>query len=198
MKTIETIKQDFKDATGKDMPIYTFEGKLGVLYDVDNCGAADFIHMDEFLAMDDIDFYLVHAAYDDDGVSNEGEEITEDWVVNCENTQHLLYDWCTLEYLKSDKYVRELLVTTDKFYRWTSERKKMIDIIIKDIGDFRECTGIKKIMKTIQHNIPYYKKEWENTCSKYEDPLNCEMFDQHSADFNDVLKEAIEKLIYLI
>ena len=194
MKTIETIKQDFKAATGKDMPIYTFEGKLGILYDSNGSGALDFIPMDEFLAKEDTDFELV-SSVDVDWSCKEGEEIDEDWYVD-EYDGHLQrHGWAPLEYFKSDKYVRELLVTTNRFnrYSWTSERKKMIDEIRTDLEDFRECTGIKKIMETIQHNIPYYKKDWENTCSKYEDPLGWESCQLHSVDFYDVLKEAVEE-----
>ena len=141
MKTIEQVKQEFKAATGYDMPIYMYNGKLGVLYDVD-C-VPEFIPIDEFLVRpsvnyDDVTWVTVGA----DGCE-EGEEIT-DAAVRCDgNDQKLFVDcvWSPVDYNKSDEFCRELLVTTNRYYSWSSERKHMIDAIQQTLEKYNEGLG---------------------------------------------------------
>ena len=212
MKTIEQVKQEFKTVTGKDMPIYTYEGKLGVIYEVKHpcCWAPDFIPMDEFLAKDDIDYDRVQWVTVGADGCEEGEEITDRPIRNEENAQCLLVDcvWSTVECNKSDEFVRELLVTTDEYYRWTSERKKMIESIQQTLekhneelscydgvaDDELEPDDIKKRDRWIGYlkdRIKGHKADWEKTCNNYEDPLCWREYERNTIDFENVYEEAI-------
>ena len=208
MKTIEQVKQEFKAATGHDMPIYTYNGEVGVLYDVD-C-IPEFIPMDEFLGRpsvnyDDVRWVTVGA----DGCE-EGEEITDAAVRNDENDEKLLVDcvWSPVDYNKSDEFVRELLVTTTQYYSWTSERKRMIDAIQQTLEKHNEELGwyngiaddeldpddIKKRdrwVESLKNCIKSHKADWEKTCSNYEDPLGWRDYEHNSIDFENVYQEAI-------
>lgn len=210
MKTIETIKQEFKNSTGKELPIYTFDGKLGVLMECrhTNCWATDFIPMDDFLKMDNIDFDCVRWVEVDADPCEEGEEITDAPFVNPENEQNLRVDcaWSPVIYNKSDEYTRQLLVTTNKYYDWTSERRRMIDNLYDDMkkysnefdgydGTETEEEDIKDRDKWISHlkeRLESRKKDWEETCSHYEDPVGWEDFSTNKADFSSVLQETLD------
>ena len=208
MKTIEQVKQEFKAATGHDMPIYTYNGEVGVLYDVD-C-IPEFIPMDEFLGRpsvnyDDVRWVTVGA----DGCE-EGEEITDAAVRNDENEEKLLVDcvWSPVDYNKSDEFVRELLVTTTKYYSWTSERKRMIDAIQQTLEEYEKelsyYEGIaddeldddekkerNEAIKYLQDAMKGHKADWEKICGNYEDPLDWRDYEKHSIDFEDVFSEAV-------
>ena len=210
MKTIEQVKQEFKAATGHDMPIYTYNGEVGVLYDVD-C-IPEFIPMDEFLGRpsvnyDDVRWVTVGA----DGCE-EGEEITDRPIRNEENAQCLLVDcvWSPVDCNKSDEFCREWLVTTDKYYRWTSERKKMIESIQQTLEEYEKeqelssYDGIAddeldddekkerdEAIKHLQDDMKGHKAKWEKTCGNYEDPLDWRDYEKHSIDFEDVFNEAV-------
>lgn len=218
MKTIEQVKQEFKEfyaAKGRDLklPIYTYKGKLGVIYEVDYpccCGVPEFIPMDEFLAKDDIGYDRVQWVNVGADGCEEGEEITDRPIRNEENAQKLLVDcvWSTVECNKSDEFCRELLVTTDQYYRWTSERKKMIESIQQMLEKYDEelsCyDGIAddelesderkdrdEWIEYLKDRIKSHKNDWEETCSKYEDPLEWRDYEHNSIDFENVYEEAI-------
>ena len=208
MKTIEIIKEEFKNATGYDMPIYTYNGKLGVLYDV--AGVPEFIPMDEFLLRqsvnyDDVRWVTVGA----DGCE-EGEEITDAAVRNEQNEEKLLVDcvWSPVDYNNSDEFVRELLVTTTQYYSWTSERKHMIDAIQQTLEHHNDELGwhngvpdedleqddIKKRdrwIESLKRSIKMLKDDWEKTCDRYTDPLGWRDYEHNSVDFENVYQEAI-------
>lgn len=208
MKTIEQAKQEFKAATGYNMPIYTYNGESGVLYDVD-C-VTKFIPMDEFLLRpsvnyDDVRWVTVGA----DGCE-EGEEITDAAVRNEENEEKLLVDcvWSPVDYNKSDEFVRELLVTTTQYYAWTSERRRMIDAIQQTLEHHNDELGryngvpdegleqddIKKrdrCVESLKNCIKSHKADWEKTCSNYEDPLGWRDYEHNTIDFENVYEEAI-------
>lgn len=208
MKTIEQVKSEYKSATGYDMPIYTYNGKLGVLYDVD-C-VPEFIPMDKFLSRpsvnyDDVRWVTVGA----DGCE-EGEEITDAAVRNEQNEEKLLVDcvWSPVDYNESDQFVRELLVTTTQYYAWTSERRRMIDAIQQTLEKYDEELGwyngvldedleqddIKKRdgwIESLKRSIRMHKDNWEKTCSNFTDPLGWRDFEHSSIDFENVYQEAI-------
>ena len=209
MKTIEQLKQEFKTATGYNLPIYTYDGKLGVIYDVD-C-VPEFIPMDEFLARpsvnyDDVRWVTVGA----DGCE-EGEEITDAAVRNEENDEKLIVDcvWSPVDYNKSDEFVRELLVTTTQYYSWTSERKHMIECIQQtlkkhekelsyyegitddELDDYEKKERAEWI-KSLQGCIKMDKESWKKTCSNYEDPLGWRDYSNNSIDFENVFQEAVD------
>ena len=207
MKTIEQVKSEYKSATGYDMPIYTYNGKLGVLYDAD-C-VAEFIPMDKFLAMDNIDYGSVRWVTEYPG-GDEGEEITDAPIRNEENEQKLLVDgvWSPVDANKSDEYVRELLVTTDRYYDWTSERSRMVNAIHNALRDADDnlswYNGMKdedldadeikerdEAINDLRSLIKYYHKSWKETCDKYSDPLGWRDYENKSIDFEEVCKEAI-------
>ena len=199
------------------MPIYTYEGKLGVIYEVKHpyCWAPDFIPMDEFLAKDDIDYDRVQWVTVGADGCEEGEEITERPIRNEENAQHLLMDcvWSPVTDNKSDEFVRELLVTTDRYYSWKSERRKMIEAIQQTLekhdeelscydgaaDEELEPDEIKERDMWIEYlksSIKSHKEDWEKTCSSYEDPLDWRDYERNSIDFENVYEEAIDNGCY--
>ena len=212
MKTIKEIKQEFKNfylAKGRnlELPIYTFNGKLGVLYDDD--GVDVFVPMDEFLANDKIEYDRVRWVTVYPG-GEEGEEITDRPIRNDENDERLMVDcvWSPLDCNKSDEFVRELLVTTDGYYDWTSERSRMINGIQDALKDADEnlgwYDGMKdenldedevaerdEAIKDLQSLIKSYRESWEETCTKYSDPLGWKDYSKKSILFEDVYKEAV-------
>jgi len=206
MKTIETIKQEFKNSTGRDLPIYTFEGKLGVLMESEH-GLSDFIPMDDLINMESIDFDAVRWVNEGAEGCNEGEEITEGAIVCPGNEQKLMhYIWTPVTYQKSDEYVRELLVTTTKYYDWTSDRSRMIDALQQDLNKYAErfadaeCEDDSEVMESLRNNFKSYlaerRKDWEKTCAQYEDPEGWEEFNQNKADFSSVLEESLDGYDY--
>lgn len=110
--------------------MYEQEGKKAL----DCCGGQYFYPMSEFtdkelvrLTSDDVcctieDCYVGECADDE-------MEITDGTVTNPENPQRLINTWVGVDYAKDDEVERELTVTTDRYYDWTSERKKMLDKI---------------------------------------------------------------------
>lgn len=212
MKTIEQVKQEFKAATGKNMPIYNYEGNLGVIYEVQHpyCWAPDFIPMDDFLAKDDIDYNRVRWVTVGAEGCEEGEEITERPIRNDENDQRLLVDcvWSPLADNKSDEFVRELLVTTDRYYSWKSERRKMIEAIQQTLEEHDEGLSCydgaadeelepdeimerDRWIESLKACIKIDKDSWENACSNYEDPMGWRDFEHNTIDFENVYEEAI-------
>lgn len=211
MKTIEQIKQEFKNATGKELPIYTFEGQLGVLMERKHeyCWATDFIPMDDVLNMESIDFDAVRWVDVSEDACEEGEEITDAPYVNPENEQHLLVDnvWSPVTYQKSDEYVRQLLVTTTQYYDWTSDRCGMIDALQQDLDKYSEQFAdaefdddsedrISNLRVEFTTNLKERRCSWEQTCAQYEDPEGWEEFNQNKSDFSSVLGEALEGYDY--
>ena len=212
MKTIEQIKQEFKNATGKELPIYTFKGKLGVLMERKHeyCWATDFIPMDDVLQMENIDYDAVRWVDVSEEACEEGEEITDAPYVNPEYEQQLLVDnvWSPVWYAKSDEYVRQLLVTTTKYHNWTSERKEMVDSLwrmMKDADDDLEFyenhsdeleeedkQDRDKKIEHLKERIERKRKEWEDICAKYKDPEDWEAYHDNSAKFYSVLKEVLD------
>lgn len=208
MKTIEQVKSEYKSATGYDMPIYTYNGKLGVLYDVD-C-VPEFISMDEFLSRPSVNYDDVHWVTVGADGCEDGEEITDAAVRNEENEEDLLVDhvWSPVDYNESDEFVRELLVTTTQYYAWTSERRRMIDAIQQTLEKYDEELGwyngvldedleqddIKKRdgwIESLKRSIRMRKDDWEKTCSNYTDPLGWRDYEHNSIDFENVYQEAI-------
>lgn len=207
MKTLSQIKQEFKNTTGYNLPIYTYDGDLGVIYDW------DFLIIDDFLKMGKIDFDLVRWVEVEADTCEEGEEITDAPFVNPENEQLLRVDcaWSPVIYNKSDEYTRQLLVTTNRYYDWTSERSRMIDSL-RDVlhrygNDLDSYSGIPdadleadekqerdKLVGLLRDRIESERKSWEETCSQYEDPLGFEEFDKngHTSDFSNVLNEVFD------
>ena len=108
---------------------------------------------------------------------------------------------------KSDEYVRELLVTTDRYYDWTSERSRMIDAIQQTLEKHNDELGwyngvpdedleqddIKKrdrLVESLKNSVKSLKESWEKTCNNYEDPLGWSDFEHNSTDFKNVYEEA--------
>lgn len=208
MKTEDEVKREFREIIGLSLPIYTFKGKRGVIYD------HHFLPMDDFLAMEEVDCYdNVCWITTDAAWAKEGEEITDAPIRNEENNQMLLVDgvWSTVSYNKSDEYVRELLITTDKHYNWTSERKRMIDSLTNILTDydsdleyyskFKEA-GLDaeeervrdELLEKLKERITSESKSWKETCSRYDNADEWELsvgYDGHTASFSSVLKETL-------
>ena len=188
MKNIETIKQEFKAATGRDLPIFTYEGQLGVLYQVHEHDAYfdDFLPMEKFLNLDSIDFDLIGYLTSESDYADEGEEITDKPIVNPENEQKLIVDdvWSTVTYNQSDEYERELLISTSRYHNWTSRRSKMLDRIY-DVLTAEDDEDNEK-----EEKLATLRNEWEEICSQYSDPVGCEEWNENKADFDNLVKEA--------
>lgn len=210
MKTIEEIKSEFKNATGKELPIYTFKGQLGALMERKHeyCRATDFIPMDDVLNMEIIDFDAVRWVDVEEDNCDEGEEITDAAIVNPEYDQGMLDNtWSPVSYAKSDEYVRELLVTTTRYHSWTSERSRMVDSLWKTIKEAdddleyyddhsdeleaEEKQDRDRKIVFLKDRIEFDRKRWEETCSRYKDPERWEEYRDKSAKFYSVLKEVL-------
>lgn len=201
MKTLEIIKREFKSATGWEMPVYTYRGSLGVLYDN---GMTEFIQMEDFLKLAEIDFDSVRWAEGADG-SEEGEEITDAPIVCPENEQKLMVDcvWSSVLYNDSDQYVRELLVTTDQYYNWTSNRRCMIDALEQDLDKYGERFAVaadenrsEELKGNLKRRLISRHKDWDKTCSEYSDPLSWSDFNNNTSDFSSVLNEMLDGYDY--
>lgn len=181
MKTIEQIKEEYKKETGHNLPIYTYNGKLGVIY---NYGS-DFISIEELLQLDPIDLDSIRSVTCESDICEEGEEITDAPIRNEENEQKLIVDcaWSSVAYHDSDEFVRELLVTTNQYYNWTSERKRMID-------------KIEDYYKQGEHScytLEGLRQEWEEIVRQYKDPCGFEEFSGTSSDFDSLVEEAYKE-----
>lgn len=143
---------------------YIYKGELGFLmYEQDgkkalgNCGDQYFYPMSEFT-----DEELVELTSEDvcvtledcyGGCADDEPEITDTAVVNPENEQRLIYAWVGIEYAKDNEIERKLLTLTDRYYDWTSERKKMFDKIF----DYKEKG----------YDLSELEFEWKNIVSGY-------------------------------
>ena len=173
MKTIDFLKKDFLSKTGRELPVFRYNGNLGILYDVE--AAVEFIPLDEVLSME-LDYDNVKSLTCESDCAEDGEEITDAPIRNEENEQKLLFDgvWSTVDYQKSDEYVRELCVTTDRFYDWTSSRKRMLD----------------RIESASRKDLESLRAEWKDIVSQYSDPLGFEEWETQKADFDSLIQEA--------
>ena len=184
MKTIEQIKQEYTAATGKTLPIFTFKGELGILMEVMNpkshAWGTDFVPFSK-LNTDNIDYDCIHGLTSESDYAEEGEEITDQPIVNDENEQRLIVDcvFSTVNYWKSDMYCRQLLVTTTRFYDWTSDRRRMIDMIHESIKNDR-----------FEEQKNELEKEWNEMVSQYSDPCGTAEFQPNSIEFDSLVEEA--------
>lgn len=215
MKTIDEIKKEFKAATGKNLPIYTYEGELGVLYEnyTGYCYMPEFVPMDEFLTKESINFDNVRWVTVGADCCEEGEEITDEPIRNEENDQKLMVDgvWSPVTTNKSDEYVRELLTETTQYHDWTSERTHMYECLEQDIEKANEelCfyNGYKddeletderekrdNLIAGLQHVIRDRKKDWEDTCAEYEDPEGWADYTDVTTDFKDLFDNVAKDL----
>ncbi|MBE6322696.1 MAG: hypothetical protein E7073_06740 [Bacteroidales bacterium] len=108
-KTIDFLKKDFLSKTGRELPVFRYNGNFGILYDVE--AAVEFIPLDEVLSME-LDYDKVKYLTCESDSAEYGEEITDAPIRNEENEQKLLFDsvWSTVDYQKSDEYVRDSLI----------------------------------------------------------------------------------------
>lgn len=199
MKTIEEVKNEFKKTTGYELPIYTYKGELGVIYECDyehsKC-VPEFMPIDEFLGMEQIDYDQVRWVTVGADDCEEGEEITDAPIRNDENEQKLMVDcvWSPVSINKSDEYIRELYIETDRYYNWTSERKRMIDRIEKILKYYYDLLSYDSDdeLEELQSKIKKLCKDWDETCNKYEDPKGWAEFESNSIDFKDLIRTVCE------
>lgn len=216
MKTIEQIKIEFKNATGKDLPLYTYKGKLGILYECEPYhGKPDFLPMENLLQKEDLDFEKVHWIDFGEDCAEEGDEITDASIQNPEWEQGVLSAWVTTAYAKSDMYVRELLITTTDYHAWKSARKWEIDCLwrkLKDANDEleyydehadelddEEKRERDRLAASLKDEIARERKSWVETCSRYENADGWELdfcYDGHTADFKSVLGEVFRPMYF--
>lgn len=91
-----------------------------------------------------------------------GEWVDEVEIVCCEcvspeNDQSLLIGWWSIDYAINDEFERTFLVTTDRYYDWTSERTKMLEkLSIASVDDVVTREVYTKL-----------KLEWDNMVSRF-------------------------------
>lgn len=182
MKTIEQIKKEYKEKTNNNLPIFTFKGESGVLMEVEanHSRGIDFVPFGK-LDTDTLDLDDIRGLTSESDYAEEGEEITDEAIVNDENEQRLMVDcvWSTIDYHKSDLYVRELLVTTNDHYDWTSERRRMINKIYDSIKNDRFDAQKSEL-----------EKEWNEIVAQYSDPLGIAEFHDNDINFESLVEEA--------
>jgi hypothetical protein len=184
-KELESIKQKYSECYEDDtMPIYTYQGKLGVLYD------GDFLTLEELIAKDDIDYELITTSDDDPSHSmDDGWEIVHVDMQNPDRTKELVKSWVHPVFAASDEYVRQLLITTNSEYAWQSERSVIVARLKELMHGYDE--KIEKLMKELKDSIQVMNEEWDETCSHYE---NAASWDVYSApDFQYVIDEVLKK-----
>lgn len=96
---------------------------------------------------------------------------------NPENDHSLCEQWLTPEEADSDEYIRELCVTTDNYYDWTSERARLINRVLADIDD-----GEIDVDRLARHEA-----DWRETCTRYCDPMGWDY--DNDASFSSIMKE---------
>lgn len=163
----------------KEIPFYFYQGKKVVLLYpedavgftlLDNDGSCNPYELTDelssYLRKHDISPCLTG----DDTYSDYAgpEEIVHTTVRGFENEQSLLCDWVRKSYAEQDEAHRELVVVTDRYYDWTSERKRFIDFY---------------------SGIDYYSEEelrakWNEICLRYAQPFDCD-----DISFESVLKD---------
>lgn len=170
LKRAESLKKDFASKTGRELPVFKYNGKLGILYDVD--AAIEFVPLDEVLSMK-LDYDDVKSLTYESDCAEYGEEITD---ATIHDGQKLLFNsvWSSVDYQKSDEYVRELCVTTNSYYDWTSSRKLMLN----------------RIESASRKELEELRAEWEDIVSQYSDPLGFEEWEAQKADFDSLIQEA--------
>lgn len=162
-------------------PIYTYNGNTVILADVaDMAQYTDVEPLDTcrgigaYLATDDViqlacQHDLCRETYDDSYSAYSGNvEIIDTEVVNVENPQRLTDEWVSKEYALRDEAERELCVTTDRYYDWTSERSKMID----------------RVSNALTSTVDALRQEWEHIVNGYEYAS-----DVDDVDFDSLLQD---------
>ena len=111
---------------------------------------------DELAAAIEAENFLPCGNYEDSylGGWTEATEIGYNTVRNIENDQRTVIEWTSNEYAMMDEAERELCVTTDRYYDWTSARAEMI----------RQIEG--------GYDIQELEKEWNTKCAEYESVLD--------------------------
>ena len=165
------IEKRFEEATGRELPVYRYNNVRGCIYD------GDFCTIDELCVMENVDFDLITATYDDSYDVAPGEyepEIDEHKFLNIENEQKVITGWASDMYAESDEWHRMLFVDTDQYCNWTSERTRFKEILRDDLnrhGEINDCR----------------RREWEEICNRYSNP--CGWPPHGSIDYEDVVAD---------
>lgn len=172
-----------KECFTRGLDFYTLDGVEVVLADLNNpkFDCLDAIDDDGSIGayrLDEIDFKIdktdlkkeIYSSYDNS--QGCGDDIVLEFVTNPENSQKLLYAFAHKESYESDLYERELLITTNKYYDWTSARARFVENVARNLGNKQSRLA-----------------EWETICKDY-DGFNhyCD-----NADFNELWNEILER-----
>ena len=176
MKTKNEIIKKIK----KDAVWYTYAGYAGLILD------------GNFRSFENLSLYelkeilknpsLISPAYTDQYGLCAGDEIIESDLINFENNQKLVYDFCLKEERESVEFQKEYCIITSKFHEWTSRAKIFWDKIRgiefnKSLSDEEKCKELAAL-----------ETEWENEVNKYR-PKN-PVWDLEPLSFQDI-KEAM-------
>ena len=128
-------------------------------------------------------------------------DIDETYIRNVENEQQIINCWVELINADTDNYEREMLVTTNQYYNWTSFRAEfikkyseeynqlliMIDNPDRYFGNEEEKEETEKELKELQEEM---RKEWEEKEAQMFEELKHP--DVARAEFKNVLEEIEE------
>lgn len=229
---MECIDGLLDNSTLYDYAFYIYNGEVGVLCEIDDktIKAKGYESFNGIAFIPGYDIEEVLAGHLDTKPHLTNDDVYSGYTGCCdidvqecrciENEQHMELNWWTDAWAKSNEFVRELLVTTTKYYSWTSERKHMIDAIQQTLEKHNEELGwyngiaddeldpddIKKRdrwVESLKNCIKSHKEDWEKTCSNYEDPLGWRDYEHNTIDFENVYEEAIscgryQELSYIV
>lgn len=158
----------------RPLPLYTYKGVTGVILANHFVTEQSARHLE--LTAEDCEL-----SYDDAYTGGYGGEadIVEDYVVNIENNKRIVLAWVSTIYLADDYIERMYLVTTGRYYNWTSEATECLVEIrnkTKDLesylGDLKDLNKVLfSIIDEIQEIIDSYFKKASKDVKKY-NPVN--------------------------
>lgn len=167
---------------GQNIQVYTFNGQLVFIAEHSGVGGIEPIDIDGAgHGVYPIDAYQVGVdamlAYDEDysGASDDGTEIVATECVNPENEQRLVSGFFTVEWAVNDWFTSDYLVTTDKYYDWSSYRSVMIDKLWSEAVDGCITSDMRDECKD----------QWDESIAAF----NAKHKTDFTAPFDDVINE---------
>lgn len=174
----------------KELPVYLFNDIEGVLLDDVECArnnidfyAHEYIGQVAFIPLSELtekeitksDCRLAESDYGMGYVEETDIEIQD--IVARENEQKLLTVWELSIFKNDNEYQKEMMITTNKYYEWTSYRAEFVEKYSNELlrltdllaatetdEDEEEIKETKKEIEKLKENA---KTEWEEENKKY-------------------------------
>jgi len=105
------------------------------------------------------------------GVEFSGESIGIVKMRNIENEQSIIEVWDEINESKSDEYLRELCIETDKYYQWDSELSEIMNSIRSKIYNIYKNYEDDEISQEMSEMKLRFNKEWEETIGRFSNPM---------------------------